>query len=296
VPLEGLDWSVPGLLKEKVAALIKGLPKTYRKQLVPVPKTVEIILQEMEKGEPSLINALSRFVYRKFGVDIPASVWAGVEVPDHLKMRVSVVDPSGKALESGRDIHLLIQSDEKRHGAESSSAWKRAREKWEREGIATWDFGALPESVSLTNDFSPTRSPPARILHSPFRTPQARLPENLLLLTSNSQKISSISRDPSHSLQGPVEQDISVECERWKSCFIKPCWTPVQKRLRRTGVPVLRRILQTAPVRKGKGAQEHGGKDLGGLRQDTIHPSHHRKGEPVQWGRAGSLRPNPKGA
>jgi len=126
-----------------VTALIKGLPKTYRKQLVPVPRTVDNILQEMEKGEPSLVNTLSRFVYRKFGVDIPASVWASVEIPDHLKMRVSVVDPSGKDLESGRDLHLLIQSDEKRHGAESSSAWKRAQEKWERKGILTWDFEAL---------------------------------------------------------------------------------------------------------------------------------------------------------
>jgi len=151
VPPECLDWSVPGLLKEKVTALIKGLPKTYRKQLVPVPATVEVVLKEMEKAEPSLINALSRFVYRKFGVDIPASVWAGVEVPDYLKMRVSVVDPSGKALESGRDIPLLIQSDEKRHGAESSSAWKRGQAKWERQGISTWDFDALPESVVLTD-------------------------------------------------------------------------------------------------------------------------------------------------
>jgi len=151
VPLECLDWSVPGLLKEKVTALIKGLPKTYRKQLVPVPRTVGVILREMEKGDPSLVNALSRFVHRKFGVDIPASVWATVEIPDHLKMRVSVVDQSGKTVESSRDVHRLIQSDEKRHGAESSSAWKRAQEKWERQGIFTWDFGALPESVSLTD-------------------------------------------------------------------------------------------------------------------------------------------------
>ena len=150
VPLESLDWGVPGLVKEKVTALIKGLPKTYRKQLVPVPQTVEVILQEMEKGEPSLVNALARFVYRKFGVDIPASVWAAVEIPDYLRMRVSVVDHAGKPLESGRDIHLLIQSDEKRHGAGSSLAWKKAREKWERQRITSWDFEALPESVSLT--------------------------------------------------------------------------------------------------------------------------------------------------
>ena len=178
VPPECLNWSVPGLMKEKVTALIKGLPKTYRKQLVPVPKTVEIILEEMEKGEASLINALSRFVYRKFGVDIPASVWAGVDIPDHLKMRVSVVDHKGKALESGRDIHLLIQSDERRHGAESSSAWKRALEKWERQGITTWDFGALPETVSLTERLLayPALVPDkdSASLHL-FRTPQQAL-------------------------------------------------------------------------------------------------------------------------
>jgi len=178
VPLECLDWSVPGLLKEKVTALIKGLPKTYRKQLVPVPATVEVVLKEMEKGDPSLVNALSRFVYRKFGVDIPASVWAGVQIPDHLKMRVSVVDHSGKALESGRDIHLLLQSDEKRHGAESSSAWKRAQEKWERQGIFTWDFGALPESVSLNDRLiaypalAPDKDSASLRL---FRTPQQAL-------------------------------------------------------------------------------------------------------------------------
>jgi len=180
VPLECLDWSVPGLLKEKVTALIKGLPKTYRKQLVPVPRTVEIVLKEMDKEVPSLINALSRFVYRKFGVDIPASVWMGVELPDHLKMRVSVVDHSGKALESGRDIHRLIQSDEKRHGAESSSAWKRAQEKWERQGITTWNFDALPERVPLTD----------RLLAYPALTPD-KGSANLRLFRTPQQALAS---------------------------------------------------------------------------------------------------------
>ena len=117
-------------------------------------------------------------VYKKFGVDIPASVWAGVQIPDHLRMRVTVVDPSGRPLESGRDIHVLAQSDEKRHGAESSRAWKKAMEHWERQDIATWDFGSLPESVSLTDRLvaypalAPDRDS-ARIRL--FRTPQQAL-------------------------------------------------------------------------------------------------------------------------
>jgi len=103
---------------------------------------------------------------------------AGVESPDHLKMRVSVVDPSGKDLESGRDIHRLIRSDEKRHDAESSSTWKRAQEKWERLGLTSWDFGTLPESVSLTDHLLayPALTPDSdSVSLRLFRTPQQAL-------------------------------------------------------------------------------------------------------------------------
>ena len=149
IPAERLDWGVSGLLKEKVTALIKGLPKRYRKQLVPVSRTVDEILQEMEQGEQSLISTLSTFLFHRRGVDIPASVWAGVEVPEHLKVRIAVVDHGGKELASGREIHDLLSSE--RHGQtpESSKAWKACKEKWERKGLTTWDFGELPESLPM---------------------------------------------------------------------------------------------------------------------------------------------------
>jgi len=31
IPLESADWQIPALLREKITALIKGLPKEYRK-------------------------------------------------------------------------------------------------------------------------------------------------------------------------------------------------------------------------------------------------------------------------
>ena len=43
IPTDVMDWVVPGLFKEKLATLIKSLPKAYRKKLVPVKDTVEII-------------------------------------------------------------------------------------------------------------------------------------------------------------------------------------------------------------------------------------------------------------
>ncbi len=149
IPFEKLDWGVPGLLKEKIIALLKGLPKRYRKQLVPLSKTADVIANEMEQKGESLLASLSRFVYQRFGVDIPASVWSDAEIPDHLRVRISLVDSTGTEVESGRDPHLLRKAGSRRSSGMDSPSWKKAKEQWERTGVRSWDFGSLPESISL---------------------------------------------------------------------------------------------------------------------------------------------------
>ena len=96
VPPETTDWLVPGLLKEKIAALIKGLPKEYRKRLLPVPRTVETIMAKMPQGKTALKTALSEFIYNNFGVDIPASAWSDETLPEHLKMRILITGSKGR--------------------------------------------------------------------------------------------------------------------------------------------------------------------------------------------------------
>ncbi|MBN1103460.1 MAG: ATP-dependent RNA helicase HrpA, partial [Deltaproteobacteria bacterium] len=149
LPAAGLEWGIPGLFREKVTALIKGLPKRYRKQLVPVSGTVDIILREIGEPDERLLNALAGFVYQRFGVDIPASVWSAVEIPEHLRMRVSIVDHRGRELESGRDLGILRQKEESRLPGVDSGIWQEARNKWERSGITAWDFGTLPDTLNL---------------------------------------------------------------------------------------------------------------------------------------------------
>jgi ATP-dependent helicase HrpA len=149
IPPEQLEWGVPGLLREKIVALLKALPKGLRKQLVPIPKTADVIFEEMPRKDESLLTSLSRFIHERFMVDIPASAWKEVQVPDHLRVRVSIVDQRGNEIRSGRDIHLLTLADSRLAMEKESSAWKKGREKWEREGITSWDFSSLPESIAL---------------------------------------------------------------------------------------------------------------------------------------------------
>ncbi len=142
------QWLVPGLLEEKVAALIKGLPKELRKQLVPVAESARIISAEMPvEPQTHLANALSRFIRRRFKTDIPASAWDETQLPDHLRMRIALTDAKGRIIKSSRDAAILNAGD---IGYPIGSEFETVKRQWERGPIETWDFGDLPETVILT--------------------------------------------------------------------------------------------------------------------------------------------------
>ena len=147
IPMESTDWVVPGLLEEKITELIKGLPKSYRKQLVPVAETVSVVMAEMPQYNGSLINSLSRFLFDQLKVDIPASLWNEKDLPDHLKMRITLTDANGKEVCTSRDKGILLQSTPRTSRIEGLEAERR---KWEKTGLTTWDFDDLPEIINIT--------------------------------------------------------------------------------------------------------------------------------------------------
>ena len=149
IPSESLGWLVPGLYREKITTLIKGLPKTFRKKLVPVANTVNIIISEMPKAKTSLITALGNFIYTRFGIDIPSSAWPDDLLPDYLKMRVSITNAKGKELFSGRDLNILSRHVSNKIGPVESPEMDAAKTDWERTHITCWDFPDLPEFIDL---------------------------------------------------------------------------------------------------------------------------------------------------
>jgi len=126
--------------------MIGGLPKIYRKRLVPINETVDQILTEMPRAETSLVGQLGRFLYERFNIDIPASAWPDEELPDHLKMRISIFGPAGQELRAGREASILHQSG---ISAEDSRELAELRRKWERRSITAWDFRDLPEELPI---------------------------------------------------------------------------------------------------------------------------------------------------
>ncbi|MFZ0134267.1 MAG: ATP-dependent RNA helicase HrpA [Desulfobacterales bacterium] len=147
VPPGATDRLVPGLLQEKIDMLLKGLPKPYRRQLVPIAATAKVLADELDPDSQSLIGALGESIFRRFGVDIPASAWLVDGLPDHLRMRIAITGPRGEVVRSSRDPQILRQGVA---GALPDEDWESARQRWEKTRITQWDFGDLPESVDLT--------------------------------------------------------------------------------------------------------------------------------------------------
>jgi ATP-dependent helicase HrpA len=144
IPPDSVDWLVPGLLREKITAMIKGLPKAYRKKLVPISKVVDIVLKEMPKTEAPLVSSLSQFIFKRLGIDIPASEWSMEDLPDHLKMRLCLTDTKGKEIRSGRDKVLLTRELSR---PDDEEEFYTAKQQWEKHNIKRWDFGDLPETI-----------------------------------------------------------------------------------------------------------------------------------------------------
>ncbi|MGE5255344.1 MAG: ATP-dependent RNA helicase HrpA [Hyphomicrobiales bacterium] len=141
VPPATVEWMVPGLLREKLEVLVKGLPKTIRKRLVPLNETVDFLFREMPRQRGPFLTALGEIIHKSFGVDIPASAWSGAVLPDHLKMRVAITAPDGRELASGRDPAIL------RSQPAAARIPPEVRQRWERAGITRWDFGDLPDAL-----------------------------------------------------------------------------------------------------------------------------------------------------
>ncbi|MBX8617084.1 ATP-dependent RNA helicase HrpA [Pseudomonas cichorii] len=109
LPVERLEWLVPGLLETKCIALVRNLPKAIRKNFVPVPDFVKAALQRITFGEGSLPQALGRELLRMTGARVADEAWAEAaqQLESHLKMNLEILDGSGKFLGEGRDLAEL---------------------------------------------------------------------------------------------------------------------------------------------------------------------------------------------
>ncbi len=102
-----LEWTVPGALNEKAEALVRGLPKQVRRQLVPIPDFVAQALPMVDAQKESLTDGLARLIRHRTGIQIDPDAWPRESVADRLKIRIEVIAPDGRVLDADRDLRAL---------------------------------------------------------------------------------------------------------------------------------------------------------------------------------------------
>lgn len=148
LPAAPFDWLVPGFLAEKVHHILKALPKRYRREFVPLDRTVSRIMDDLRDRDGPLLDALQAWILKQYSLRLPPDAWP-TELPPHLTMQFVVIDDDGTELARGRDLDTL----KRQVGARVEAATPaRTETQWNRGGIVEWDFGDLPGEVDLGSE------------------------------------------------------------------------------------------------------------------------------------------------
>jgi len=108
---ERCEWLVPGMLKDKIQALLKTLHQRPRSRLVPLPETATKMALALGApeifGHGSLVDAVLKLVRQATSLDV---VRADIKVDmlsPHFFMNFRVVDEHGRQLGQGRNLGAL---------------------------------------------------------------------------------------------------------------------------------------------------------------------------------------------
>jgi len=151
-----LDWLVPGNIRETVEALLRALPKEARQRLAPIAERVDGIVAQLRPDGRSIADSVAGILTHDHGLDVTAAQLAAIPLPDHLRVRVEIVDDSGAPIAAGRDLAKLreaLASHERAlaqmPAASIEDAWRKIAASFERERLEDWTIGDLPPRVKV---------------------------------------------------------------------------------------------------------------------------------------------------
>ncbi len=171
-----IEWLVAGMLKEKVQALLKSLPQKIRRHCVPLPDFTQDFVDwansEGKNGQIPLVDALIEYVRLKTMQQLKAIDFKFETLSPHSFMNFKLLDEYGRQVEMSRNLALLRQhfgnqarasfqdvvaqnsvalsTDAMTSSAKTSSNPQALAEPTVYGAkIVAWDFGQLPELMSL---------------------------------------------------------------------------------------------------------------------------------------------------
>lgn len=150
------EWLVPGMLKEKVLALLKSLPQRTRRHCVPLPDYADAFHKRWfdRAADPgmSLLDAIAQDMWEQVKQRPQRSDFKLETLPAHLFMNFRVIDEHGRMLSGGRNLDQLKAE----HGRQAQASFQQmaaadeqVAQVLDHEQLTSWSFGELPELMEI---------------------------------------------------------------------------------------------------------------------------------------------------
>ncbi|MEC5396885.1 ATP-dependent RNA helicase HrpA [Uliginosibacterium sp. H1] len=105
------EWLVPGLLEEKVTALLKTVPQKHRHRLQPIGESTRAFLAEVEEGQHNrdepLLKCLQHFVENRVSLKLELAAFRLENINPHCFMNFRVIDEHGRVMMQSRNLPEL---------------------------------------------------------------------------------------------------------------------------------------------------------------------------------------------
>lgn len=146
--IDDFEWLVPGLIKEKIELMIKGLPKPIRRNLVPASEYAQAICDSIDSHKLGFYSQIIQQVTRMTGVKTNTEMWQKKELPTHLKLIFRVVDKDKQTREVSRHFNALQEQFGQRA---NKSFQKTASQSYKVNNAKDWVFKTIKETITLDN-------------------------------------------------------------------------------------------------------------------------------------------------
>ena len=139
---------VPGMLRDRIHALLRTLPKQARRVVSPLNDFAQSLTAAIDEQPGPLLAALVHHVERMTGYRLDINDFRPGDLPPHLRMRYRILGVDGVPLAAGRDLAQLARA----LARAAREAFEQAQ--WERgvRSMGEWLFGELPVTCSTTTD------------------------------------------------------------------------------------------------------------------------------------------------
>ncbi len=142
-----LAWNVPGFRSEIYDHLARSLPKSVRKQLLPIADSIEQlerrIVERVDTSSSGLGEAVSHELGRLAGTTILPADLDVAGLPNHLRPTIRVIDRAGAMVGAGKHVEVL----RRRLDDQIRTSLQQADFAHQAEGLTAWTIGDLPQSI-----------------------------------------------------------------------------------------------------------------------------------------------------